>query len=69
MKESLALGAQTITGDPAVDAMWFPRKVWPAEVVELQVYTDELGWEDAPFDPEALTVNIGDLLAHWAGAL
>jgi isopenicillin N synthase-like dioxygenase len=24
-------------------------------------------WHDAPYDPEALTVNIGDLLAHWTG--
>jgi len=33
----------------------------------LQVYSAEGGWEDAPFDPEALTVNIGDLLAYWSG--
>lgn len=33
----------------------------------LQVYTDEAGWEDAPFDPAALTVNIGDILAYWTG--
>ena len=25
------------------------------------------GWEDAPFDPDALTVNIGDLMARWSG--
>ncbi|GAA2448735.1 isopenicillin N synthase family dioxygenase [Streptomyces lavendulocolor] len=31
----------------------------------LQVYTDERGWEDAPYDPAALTVNIGDLMARW----
>jgi isopenicillin N synthase-like dioxygenase len=24
-------------------------------------------WVDAPYDPAALTVNIGDLLAHWTG--
>ena len=24
-------------------------------------------WQDAPYDPDALTVNIGDLLAHWTG--
>jgi isopenicillin N synthase-like dioxygenase len=33
----------------------------------LQVWTDEAGWEDAPYDPEALTVNIGDLMARWTG--
>ncbi|MDH2391762.1 2-oxoglutarate and iron-dependent oxygenase domain-containing protein [Streptomyces sp. HNM0663] len=35
----------------------------------LQIFTDEGGWEDAPYDPEAdaLTVNIGDLMAHWSG--
>ncbi|MER5855971.1 isopenicillin N synthase family dioxygenase [Streptomyces sp. NPDC059688] len=37
----------------------------------LQVYTDPAdggaGWQDAPWDPAALTVNIGDLLARWTG--
>ncbi|MEU6027418.1 2-oxoglutarate and iron-dependent oxygenase domain-containing protein [Streptomyces tauricus] len=33
----------------------------------LQVWTDAGGWEDAPFDPAALTVNIGDLMARWTG--
>ncbi len=33
----------------------------------LQVWTDAGGWEDAPFDPAAFTVNIGDLLARWTG--
>lgn len=37
----------------------------------LQVYTDPSqgggGWEDAPYDPAALTINIGDLLARWTG--
>lgn len=33
----------------------------------LQVFTDEGGWEDAPFDPEAFTINIGDLMARWTG--
>ncbi|MFH8613308.1 isopenicillin N synthase family dioxygenase [Streptomyces sp. NPDC018029] len=33
----------------------------------LQVFTDEGGWEDAPFDPAAFTVNIGDLMARWTG--
>ncbi|MCV7424186.1 isopenicillin N synthase family oxygenase [Mycobacterium yunnanensis] len=33
----------------------------------LQVYSDAHGWEDAPYDPAALTVNIGDLLEYWSG--
>jgi isopenicillin N synthase-like dioxygenase len=37
----------------------------------LQVHTDADGgadgWADAPYDPAALTVNAGDLLAHWSG--
>jgi isopenicillin N synthase-like dioxygenase len=33
----------------------------------LQVFTDEGGWEDAPYDPEAFTINVGDLMARWTG--
>ncbi|MEN8655864.1 2-oxoglutarate and iron-dependent oxygenase domain-containing protein [Streptomyces sp. 21So2-11] len=33
----------------------------------LQVFTDEGGWEDAPYDADAFTVNIGDLMARWTG--
>ncbi|GAA1986570.1 isopenicillin N synthase family dioxygenase [Kitasatospora viridis] len=37
----------------------------------LQVWIDPddggEGWEDAPYDPAALTVNIGDLMARWTG--
>ena len=33
----------------------------------LQVDIEGVGWVDAPYDPDALTVNIGDLLAHWTG--
>jgi isopenicillin N synthase-like dioxygenase len=33
----------------------------------LQVYSDAEGWADAPYDPDALTVNIGDLLEYWSG--
>lgn len=33
----------------------------------LQVYSDAGGWSDAPYDPDALTVNIGDLLEYWSG--
>ncbi|RZT12302.1 isopenicillin N synthase-like dioxygenase [Mycobacterium sp. BK558] len=153
LKESFSLGAETATGDPDVDRIWFAPNVWPAEVPALQrlvdrytaqmrrvadellalfahalhlpanpfaamasrptwtmninhyppvsvvghpepgqfrigphtdfgtvtildrepgagglqVYSDDAGWEDAPYDPEALTVNIGDLLEYWSG--
>jgi isopenicillin N synthase-like dioxygenase len=33
----------------------------------LQIFTLEGEWVDAPYDPAALTVNIGDLLARWTG--
>jgi isopenicillin N synthase-like dioxygenase len=33
----------------------------------LQIYTLDGDWVDAPYDPSALTVNIGDLLARWTG--
>ncbi len=33
----------------------------------LQIHTEEYGWQDAPYTPEALTVNIGDLMARWTG--
>jgi isopenicillin N synthase-like dioxygenase len=33
----------------------------------LQVWTEQDGWEDAPYDPGAFTINIGDLLARWSG--
>ncbi|MET7767532.1 2-oxoglutarate and iron-dependent oxygenase domain-containing protein [Nocardia sp. NPDC005366] len=153
LKETYAVGADTATGDPVVDDLWFLPNVWPAEVSELrelmeayttavhalsdellslfaaalnlpadsfapmttrptwtcninhyppmtkvgtpepgqfrigphtdfgtvtvldrepgagglQVYTEGKGWADAPYDPAALTVNIGDLLAYWSG--
>ena len=154
LKESFAIGPATPTGDPSIDAVWFPPNVWPTEVPELrtaaerylaamtavsprparpvrrarwacratrstalarhptwtfninryppltevgaplpgqfrigphtdfgtvtvldrepgagglQVDIDGRGWVDAPYDPDAFTVNIGDLLAHWTG--
>lgn len=33
----------------------------------LQVFSEANGWEDAPYDPAALTINIGDLLEYWSG--
>jgi isopenicillin N synthase-like dioxygenase len=38
-----------------------------AGVGGLQVYTPDGRWEDAPFEPGALTVNIGDMMARWTG--
>lgn len=153
LKESFSLGAETATGDPDVDAIWFAPNVWPDEVPALerlvaeytaqmrrvaddllalfahalklsvnpfaelastptwtmninhyppvsvvgqpepgqfrigphtdfgtvtildrepgagglQVYSDATGWEDAPYEADALTVNIGDLLEYWSG--
>ncbi|QIS05146.1 isopenicillin N synthase family oxygenase [Nocardia brasiliensis] len=152
LKETFAVGADTATGDPRVDDVWFLPNIWPDEVRELresltayttaahalsdellalcaaalrlpdnpfrtlaarptwtcninhyppmttvgrprpgqfrigphtdfgtvtvldrepgagglQVYTEAEGWADAPYDPAALTVNIGDLLAYWS---
>src|SRR6195952_4218704 len=153
LKESYSLGAETETGDPDVDRIWFAPNVWPSEVPVLQalvdeytaamrrlsddllalfahalglsenpfaamadrptwtmninhyppvsvvgepepgqfrigphtdfgtvtvldrepgagglqVYSESEGWEDAPWEPGALTVNIGDLLEYWSG--
>ncbi|WP_157735397.1 2-oxoglutarate and iron-dependent oxygenase domain-containing protein [Pseudofrankia inefficax] len=33
----------------------------------LQVQTRDGRWMDAPYEPDALTVNVGDLLARWTG--
>ncbi len=33
----------------------------------LQVWSPTGEWEDAPFDPDAFTINTGDLLARWSG--
>ncbi|REK89481.1 isopenicillin N synthase family oxygenase [Streptomyces inhibens] len=33
----------------------------------LQVHDDEDGWHDAPYEPGAVTLNIGDLMARWSG--
>jgi isopenicillin N synthase-like dioxygenase len=153
MKESLSFGADTPSGDPAVDARWFRSNPWPVEIPELpgllqsyiermrdlaarlmglcaaaldlpedhfvqytqhptytfnvnhypslamlgapaaeqfrigphtdfgtltlldrqpgagglQVFTADGDWVDAPFHPQALTINVGDLLARWTG--
>ncbi|CAN3129978.1 isopenicillin N synthase family dioxygenase [Mycobacterium sp. smrl_JER01] len=153
LKESFSLGAETATGDPDVDRLWFAPNVWPHQVPTLQplvaeytvqmrrvadellalfahalklpanpfaelasrptwtmninhyppvsvvgepesgqfrigphtdfgtvtildrepgagglqVFSEQQGWQDAPYDPHALTVNIGDLLEYWSG--
>ena len=33
----------------------------------LQVWSPDGDWEDAPYDPNAFTINTGDLLARWSG--
>ncbi|WP_308253596.1 2OG-Fe(II) oxygenase family protein, partial [Pseudonocardia sp. ICBG601] len=33
----------------------------------MQSSVEGHGWTDAPYTPGALTVNVGDLLAHWTG--
>jgi isopenicillin N synthase-like dioxygenase len=33
----------------------------------LQVWTESDGWQDAPYEPAAFTINTGDLLARWSG--
>jgi isopenicillin N synthase-like dioxygenase len=33
----------------------------------LQVWTEQDGWQDAPFVPGSFTINSGDLLARWSG--
>ena len=32
----------------------------------LQVHSEHSGWADAPWNPDALTVNIGDILEYWS---
>ena len=41
LKESFSLGAETATGDPEVDRIWFAPNVWPAEVPALQSLVTE----------------------------
>jgi isopenicillin N synthase-like dioxygenase len=33
----------------------------------LQVWSPDDDWEDAPYHPDAFTINTGDLLARWSG--
>ncbi len=34
----------------------------------LQIDIEGEGWVDAPYVPDSLVINTGDLLAHWTGA-
>ena len=33
----------------------------------LQIWSETDGWADAPYHPDAFTINTGDLLARWSG--
>jgi len=33
----------------------------------LQIWTEQDGWQDAPYAPDTFTINAGDLLARWTG--
>ncbi len=33
----------------------------------LQVWSPDEDWQDAPYHPDAFTINTGDLLARWSG--
>jgi isopenicillin N synthase-like dioxygenase len=41
LKESYSLGAETTTGDPEVDRIWFAPNVWPSEVPGLHALVPE----------------------------
>jgi isopenicillin N synthase-like dioxygenase len=61
LKESYSLGAETATGDPDVDRIWFAPNVWPAEVPSLQQLVAEY--------TAAMRKVSDDLLALFAHAL
>ena len=61
LKESYSLGAETATGDPEVDRIWFAPNVWPAEVPSLQPLVNEY--------TAAMRRLADDLLALFAYAL
>jgi isopenicillin N synthase-like dioxygenase len=61
LKESFSLGAETATGDPEVDRIWFAPNVWPAEVPQLQALVEEY--------TAAMRTVSDDLLALFVRAL
>ncbi len=61
LKESYSLGAETATGDPDVDRIWFAPNVWPTEVPQLHALVTEY--------TAALRRLSDDLLALFAHAL
>jgi isopenicillin N synthase-like dioxygenase len=62
LTESFAIGPQTPTGDPAVDAAWFPPAVWPAEVPEPAAAAQR--WADGA---AALSLRLLELCATALG--
>src|SRR6476469_10686056 len=61
LKESYSLGAETATGDPEIDRIWFAPNVWPDEVPSLQPLVAEY--------TAAMRRLADDLLALFAYAL
>ena len=61
LKESYSLGAETATGEPEVDRIWFAPNVWPDEVPSLQPLVNEY--------TAAMHRLADDLLALFAYAL
>ena len=61
LKESYSLGAETVSGDPEVDRIWFAPNVWPAEVPSLQPLVNEY--------TAAMRKLADDMLALFAYAL
>jgi isopenicillin N synthase-like dioxygenase len=61
LKESYSLGAETATGEPDVDRIWFAPNVWPSEVPQLHALVTEY--------TTAVRRLSDDLLALFAHAL
>lgn len=42
-------------------------QVWSPDDAATPLASPIQGWVDAPYDPDAFTINTGDLLARWSG--